>query len=487
MQFEPVIGLEIHLQLNSKAKLFCRAASKSVSEPNVNIDHYTFALPGTLPNLNWEPVEKALILALALSCQIQEVSYFDRKHYFYPDLPKGYQITQFYKPFAVLGVFKYPFQGRIKEVSIKSIQLEEDAGKSIHDRALNLSLIDLNRAGVPLVEVITDPCFNSAEEASEFVRFFRNLAKYLDISEANLEEGSLRVDANVSVRPATSLTLGTRVEIKNLNSYRFLTQAINFEIGRQIKEITEGREVVRETRGYNSGGNFTYSLRRKEELADYRYMPDPDLPPLRLPQSKILEVQSKLPILPMQTFDELVNNWMVPVEDAIAISYDRAFTRILREMIDLGVLPKIAVNYLVNDIQGILNEFNLESSKVVFPTPKIAELCRLYQEGKISSKTVKAYIRRLLLDDPRMNVIETIQAEGLLLEKVDRLDQVLEPILSELRELVDEIKNEPDKSKTHVKKKFGFLVGQVLRKMPNLDPRAVSEHLRQLVGLDEES
>lgn len=485
MQFEPVIGLEIHLQLNSRAKLFCRAANRATSDPNVNIDYYTFALPGTLPNLNWEPVEKALILALALNCQIEEVSFFDRKHYFYPDLPKGYQITQFYKPFARLGVFKYPFKGRIKEVPIRSIQLEEDAGKSIHDKVLNISLIDLNRAGVPLVEVITDPCFHSSEEAAEFVKFFRNLAKYLDISDANLEEGSLRVDANVSVRQVNSLNLGTRVEIKNLNSYRFLTQAIDFEIGRQVKEISEGREIVRETRGYNSGGNFTYSLRRKEELSDYRYMPDPDLPPLRLHESKILEVKAKLPVLPLQTFDELVNNWMVPVEDAIAVSYDRAFTRILRELIDMEVVPRIAVNYLVNDIQGILNEMNLDSSKVVFPTGKLAELLRLYQEEKISSKTVKAFIRRLLLDDPKMDVLGTIKAEGLLLEKVEELDKILEPVLSEFKEVIDEITQEPDKAKTHVRKKFGFLTGQVLKKLPNVDPRAVSEYLRKYLGLSD--
>ncbi|MCX7952083.1 MAG: Asp-tRNA(Asn)/Glu-tRNA(Gln) amidotransferase subunit GatB [Deltaproteobacteria bacterium] len=485
-EFEPVIGLEIHLQLNSRAKLFCRAENRFTDQPNVNVDFYTFGLPGVLPVLNREPVEKAVTLALALACQINEISTFDRKHYFYPDLPKGYQITQFYRPFAVLGVFSFPLNGRIKQVPIKSIQLEEDAGKSIHDKYLNKSLVDLNRAGIPLVEVVTDPCFKSSEEAAEFVKFFRNLAKYLNISEANLEQGSLRCDVNVSIRPRDSLVLGTRVEIKNLNSFKFLTQAINYEIARQIKEVREGRDVFRETRGFNPETGTTYSLRRKEELSDYRYMPDPDLPPLRLSSAFVDGLREKLPILPTQTFLNLTQNWAVSPDDAIIVSYDRRYTTLLNHLISRGVAPKVAVNFLVNDIQGLIKERGLESSDLPFPVEKLTNLLLHYQNNKISSRSVKNLLERLLRD-PTLDIEHTISSENLLIaSSEEKVHSIVDEVLKSFPDVVKEILSEEDKTKTHVKKKIGFLTGQVLAKSSNIDPKIARKSVEMKLGIKSE-
>ncbi|MCS6893858.1 MAG: Asp-tRNA(Asn)/Glu-tRNA(Gln) amidotransferase subunit GatB [Deltaproteobacteria bacterium] len=484
MDFHPIIGLEIHLQLNSRAKLFCRAPNFYSDNPNTNVDFYTFALPGSLPVINPEAVEKAVLLALGLCCQIQFESYFDRKHYFYPDLPKGYQITQFFKPFAVLGKFVFPMNGRLREVPIKSIQLEEDAGKNLHDRILGLSLVDLNRAGVPLVEVITDPCFRSPEEAAEFVRYFRNFARYLGISEANLEQGSLRCDVNVSVKKTDSVELGTRVEIKNLNSFKFLVQALNYEIGRQVKLVREGREVKRETRGYNPEKNVTYSLRSKEELSDYRYMPDPDLPPLVITDSMIKKIASKVPRLPNELFLELTEINHVNPDDAALVSYDKEYAELYLKMLKGGIAPKVAVNYIVNDLRGHLNTRNLSIDQIPFNISKLQQLLMAYQNNEISSKGVKTILEKLF-DQPALNIDEELAGtEYRIVDDASKAQQIVDEVLAENANLVSEILAQESKSSVFVQKRIGFLVGQAIKRAPHLDPKQLGALIRSKFGLD---
>ncbi len=482
MDFEPVIGLELHLQLNSTCKLFSRAANKFTEEPNLNVDYYTFALPGTLPVLNFEAVRKALTLALALNCQINKVSYFDRKHYFYPDLPKGYQITQFYQPLAVLGKFIYPTDGILKEVPIKSIQLEEDAGKSLHDKTLGKSLVDLNRAGMVLVEVVTDPCFRRPDEAAEFLKHFRNLAKFLDISEANLEKGSLRCDANVSVRPKDSMALGNRVEIKNLNSFKFLTLALSYEIGRQIKELNSGREVKKETRGYNAERNITYSLRTKEELSDYRYMRDPDLPALCISEAMLDEVRSNIPELPHSIYKRLVEIEGVPSAEAMQISYNRPLYEYAKYINSRGVSFKLAINYLINDITSHLKDRD-NPDEIPVKRESLAELLLLYQQRKITSKAVKECIDGMF-KDPELNIMDFLKSKEFLISFTEEeVLNLVDQVISSFPEVIQEIKKQTDPTNEYASKRISFLVGQVMKRKKGLDPKFVFDLIQEKLGI----
>jgi len=472
VSFEPVIGLEIHVQLKSSTKLFCRARNFFTDEPNINVDFYTFALPGTLPVLNKEPLEKAIILASALNCKINKVSFFDRKHYFYPDLPKGYQITQFFKPFAQMGNFSYPSENGLKEVTIKSIVLEEDAGKSIHDTALGCSLIDLNRAGVPLVEIVTDPCFSSPSEASGFLKALRNLVRFLDLSEGDLEKGSLRCDANVSVRQTGTMSLGTRVEIKNINSFKFLEAALEYEIARQIKQLREGKSVKKETRGYDSEKNITYSLRIKEEYSDYRFMPEPDLPPLVISEQLIERLKALAHPNPTDIYKTLVRDVGLSPSEALFISSTKPFAMLMLKGVERKKSSKILASLIINDIQGILNSLKKSADQIALPEEQIFELVDLLEADKLTRKNCREILAEIISSE-KASVTEIIESRQLLHSSLSNevLDYI-DLVLKENSDIVKEILKGRDKKKA-------ALVGLVLQKFNSANPREVSKVLDQ--------
>ena len=391
MEFEPVIGLEIHVQMDTKTKMFCSCPVEFGAEPNSNVCPVCLGLPGSLPVINRRAVEFAIRAGLALNCQINTKSVFARKNYFYPDLPKGYQISQYEEPIAVNGWLEV----NGKRIRIRRLHIEEDAGKNIHEGSK--TLVDLNRAGTPLMEIVTEPDIDSPQLAREFLEKLRNIMRYTGVSRADMEKGQLRCDINLSIRPKGSKEFGTRVEIKNVNSFRFVQKAIEAEMERQIKLVLSGQKVVQETRTFDPSTGLTHPMRSKEEAEDYRYFPDPDLLPLVVPVEWIEEIKRTMPELPEERFQRFVKDY----------SLDEYSARVLTDNKELGDFfedalkhynkePKLVANWLLNDLLGNLSEVgkDIEDSPV---SPKgLAELVRLIKEGTLSSKLAKEVLKEMV-------------------------------------------------------------------------------------------
>jgi aspartyl-tRNA(Asn)/glutamyl-tRNA(Gln) amidotransferase subunit B len=472
MDYETVIGLEVHVQLATQSKIFCAASAAYGGEPNEFIDPVTLGLPGALPVTNKRAVEFAIMLGLATNCEIRRFNRFARKHYFYPDLPKGYQISQFDEPICERGHVDF-FMGEAKRtVGLKRIHMEEDAGKNIHDSRTNSSLVDLNRAGVPLLEIVSEPEIRSPAEAAAYLRSIRQLVRYLEISDGNMEEGSLRCDANISLRPVGQLTFGTRTEIKNLNSFKFVERALEYEIARQTAILKAGQEVVQQTLLFDSVNGTTRPMRSKEESADYRYFPDPDLPPVVVEESWVREVQRKLPKLPAQWANELVEEFGLSPYDATVLTTERASVEFFHQVVAAGGNAKAACNWVTSELFGALNKASLTIEESPVSAQNLGELIKLIETDVISGKMAKTVFEEMFSSSKDPNTI--VQEKGLKQLSND------EEILAAIRREFD---GNPEQLAGYLggnERLHGFFVGQVMKATGGqANPKKVNELIRQ--------
>jgi len=392
-KYEPVIGLEVHVQLHTATKCFCGCANRFGSEPNTNICPVCLGLPGALPVLNAKAVEFATLAALALNCQVRERSIFARKNYFYPDLPKGYQISQYDKPLAEHGWIEVPAADRsTKRIGITRVHMEEDAGKSMHDGFLDSATrtyLDLNRCGTPLIEIVSEPDIRTPDEAFEYLTRLKEILLYTGVSDCNMEEGSLRCDANVSVRPRGQQKFGTKAEVKNVNSFKFIRAALEYEIERQVDVIESGGHVVQETRLYNADEGRTYSMRSKEQAHDYRYFPEPDLPPLIVSEQLLSETRKKLPELPEARRQRMMADYELTENDAHTLTASREFADRFEAAAKTARNPRRVANLLLNEVGGRLKALGIDLEQSPVTMAGIVQAADLLDEGKISSKQLK--------------------------------------------------------------------------------------------------
>ncbi len=465
--WEVVIGLEVHAQVTSQAKLFARASTKFGSEPNANVGLLDAGLPGMLPVINQECIAQAVKTGLGFGGQINLYSQFDRKNYFYPDLPLGYQITQHYHPIVGEGALPIEFEdGRQKEVRIERLHLETDAGKSIHDQHPEKTYVDLNRAGVALMEIVTKPDMHSAEEAALFFTKLRNLVRYLGTCDGNMEQGSMRADVNVSVnRPGEDW--GTRCEVKNLNSIRFMTQAIHFEAARQIEVLENGGEIIQETRLFDPNKGETRPMRSKEDAQDYRYLPDPDLPPLRLDDVFVEEIRKTLPELPHDKKARFVADFGLPSYDAEVLTQSRDIADYYEA--GLEALPswkgkgsdtkpaKILANWAISELFALLNKEDLTISESKVSAKSLAELVELILSGTISGKIAKDVFPIMWAEGKSADQI--VEEKGLKqVSDTGAIEAEVEKIMAQHADKVQEYRAGKEKL-------FGFFVGQVMKAM----------------------
>ncbi|MAR60368.1 MAG: Asp-tRNA(Asn)/Glu-tRNA(Gln) amidotransferase GatCAB subunit B, partial [Gammaproteobacteria bacterium] len=413
MNWETVIGLEIHVQLSTKSKIFSGASAVYGSEQNTNTSLVDLGYPGVLPVLNKEAVMMAIKFGLAIEASIAERSIFARKNYFYPDLPKGYQISQYELPIVSEGSLTIRLDdGTDKIIGVTRAHLEEDAGKSIHDMFDNETAIDLNRAGTPLLEIVSEPELSSAKEASLYMQKMHQLVRYLKISDGNMQEGSFRCDANVSLRPDGEKKLGTRAEIKNINSFRFIENAINYEIERQKELLEEGKEVIQETRLYDADRDETRSMRSKEEANDYRYFPDPDLLPISIDSSLIETITSSLPEKLEEKLERYTNQLSIKEEDAYEITRNTDLIDYFEESLETyNRNPQLLANILLTEIMAITNKANIQINDLDITPQSLAQLIERLDDGTISSKIAKDILNQL--KDSNFSVDDLIEDQGL--------------------------------------------------------------------------
>ena len=457
MQFEPIIGLEIHVQLATASKIFCCCSTEFGNPPNSNTCPVCLALPGALPVLNNQVPEFAAQLGLALNCDIRLDSQFSRKNYFYPDLPKAYQISQYDRPICENGWLEIETESRGKKrIGITRIHMEEDAGKLVHSDSSSESLIDLNRAGIPLVEIVSEPDLRSAEEAKAYMEKIHAIATTIGITDGDMEKGHLRCDANVSLRPVGQEEFGTRTETKNINSFRFVQQAVFFEIGRQREEILDGGEIIQETRLWDTSRKVTFSMRSKEEADEYRYFPDPDLPLVILTPELIETFRKNLPELPEKKMKRFMEVHGLSEYDAEVLSADREMSKYFEKVLVYGAVPKLACNWIIGDLLRVMNESGKSLKEIGLLPENLAELTKLLESGEISSKIAKIVFEEMLFSARKPE--EIIEKKGL--KQVSdsyELGRIIDELLKENPEQVEQYRA----GKTKV---FGFFVGQIMKK-----------------------
>lgn len=467
-RYEAVIGLEVHAQLRTNTKIFCGCSTQFGNEPNRNVCPVCAGMPGVLPVLNARAVEYAAKMGLAVGCTVNLRSVFARKNYFYPDLPKAYQISQYEQPICEHGRLDIEVEGGRKTIGITRIHLEEDAGKSIHNAAENQSYVDLNRCGVPLIEIVSEPDMRSAEEAVAYLKGLRSILLYLGICDGNMEEGSFRCDANVSIRPVGQKDLGTRAELKNMNSFRFVQKAIEYEIARQEDLLDDDDKVVQETRLFDSAKGVTVSMRSKEEAHDYRYFPDPDLIPVQLTQTQLDEWRSELPELPRARRERFVRDYGLPEYDAEVLTAEKDFADYFEAAVRAYHQPKKISNWMMSELLRELNLAKLTPGECMFRPAAMAKLVQLVEEGAISMTTGKQIF-------PDLFAIGTRDPEDYCKEK--GLVQISDS--AALEAAVDEViaanPAEAERFRGGEKKLMGFLMGQVMRKTKGqANPQLVS-------------
>jgi len=471
MEFEPVIGLEVHAQLKTKTKIFCGCSTAYGAPPNTHTCPVCLGMPGVLPVLNKTVVEYTLRMAVATSCRIEHESRFARKNYFYPDLPKGYQISQYDLPIAKNGYIEIETNGHKKRIGINRIHMEEDAGKLGHDPDRPLSRVDFNRTGVPLIEIVSEPDLRSPEEAGAYLRHLRSMVRYLDICDGNMEEGSFRCDANVSIRPKGSETFGTRTELKNLNSFKHVEKALHFEIKRQQAVIEDGGGVVQETRLWDPDKDRSTSMRGKEEAHDYRYFPDPDLLPLVIDDDWIHAIKNSLPELPGERKARFMQAYGLPSYDAGFLTSSRELADYFEACVTAFPQPKPVSNWVMGSLMGLLNAEGktIEASPV--SSQNLARLLKLVDEGVISGKIAKTVFDEMARSGRPPKAI--VEEKGLV-QVTDRsaIEKVAATVLADNPKAVEDYK----KGKT---KLLGFFVGQVMRETKGkANPKTVNEVLK---------
>ena len=474
MQWETVIGLEIHCQLNTQTKIFSGAATAYGAEPNTQACEVSLALPGVLPVLNKEVVKKAVMFGLAIHADIAEHSVFERKNYFYPDLPKAYQISQLEKPIVEHGQLDIMLDdGTPKTIGITRAHLEEDAGKSLHDDFDGMTGIDLNRAGTPLIEIVSEPDLRSAKEAVAYMRKIHAIVQYLDISDGNMQEGSFRCDANVSVRPEGETKLGTRTELKNINSFRFVERAINYEVERQIEVLESGGRVVQETRLYDADDDSTRSMRSKEEANDYRYFPDPDLLPVVLDASLLAELQANMPELPEQKQQRFLEAYGLSVDDAQQLTATRAMAEFFEQVLAQQSLPaKLVANWVLGEFSAALNQNAIEVADSPVNAERLATLLLRISDNTLSSKSAKQVFQALW--NGNQSVDQIIAEQGLeQMSDTGELETIIQQVVAANPQQVAQYRAGKDKV-------FGFFVGQVMKATKGkANPQQVNQILKQ--------
>jgi len=487
MKYEAVIGLEVHAQMLTETKIFCGCSTRFGSEPNTQTCPLCLGLPGVLPVLNKKALEFAIKTGLAMNCRISPYSRFARKNYFYPDLPKGYQISQYELPICEHGYIEIVVDGTIKKIGIVRIHMEEDAGKNIHESSGNYSYVDLNRAGVPLLEIVSEPDIRSPLEAIEYMKKLRAILRYLDVCDGNMEQGSLRCDANVSVRPEGQKEFGVKTEIKNLNSFKFVEKALEYEIKRQIKILEDKGKIIQETRLWNSERGTTESMRTKEEAHDYRYFPEPDLVPIMVEEKWIEEIRKSLPELPDRKRERFVSAYGLPEYDADLLTSEKLLADWFEEAVKLGGQPKIVANWIQGDLMRLLNEENKSIEESPLKPKQLVGMLRLIENGTISGKIAKTVFEEMYrtgaenigVADLRLPGLE-ITAEAIVKEK--GLLQISDA--GEIEKIVDEViakhPKEAERFRSGEEKLMGFFVGQVMKLTKGkANPQMVNELLKK--------
>lgn len=473
-KYEIVVGLEVHAQLLTRTKAYSNDMNEFGAQPNTNISVITLGHPGTLPKMNKRTVEFAIKLGLACGSTIAMEQHFARKNYFYPDLPKGYQITQDTTPICTGGSIHIKMDdGSEKEIGITRIHMEEDAGKSIHDVDVYDTLVDLNRAGVPLLEIVSEPDIRSSQEAYNYVSEVRKLVRYLEICDGNMEEGSMRCDANISVRLLGAKEFGTKVEVKNMNSIRNVQRAIEFEIIRQIEVLENGGKLFQETRGFDALKGITISMRSKEAANDYRYFPEPDLQPLVLDQNQINSIKAEMPALPRELYLKYTQALGLTQYDAYNITDNKSIALYYEELIGLTNNYKAAVNWMMGDIKSYLNEFGLEMEDFPIKPVGIAALIKLVDDGKISPSVASQKIFPELIKSPTAAPLSIAERLNLIQDSSE--DSILEFINTVIRQHPDEVARYRGGEKQLV----GFFMGQLMKVSGGkADPKAANSLLR---------
>jgi aspartyl-tRNA(Asn)/glutamyl-tRNA(Gln) amidotransferase subunit B len=475
--YETVIGLEVHVQLSTESKAFCGDSTAFGAAPNTHISAISLGHPGTLPRLNKRQVAFAVRLAMALGCKINTTNYFDRKNYFYADSPKGYQITQDRQPICVGGSLEIEVDGKKKHIRLHHIHMEEDAGKSIHDTDPHYSFIDLNRAGTPLLEVVTEPDLRSADEVAAFMTTLRQLVRYLDISDGNMEEGSLRCDCNVSVRQQGETQYNNRCEVKNMNSMRYAKRAIEYEVKRQIGIMESGGRVAQETLNFDPETGITTPLRSKEDANDYRYFPEPDLPPVVLSEQYLKKIEDEMPPLPKVLFEQFTTVFGLSPQDAFILTEEKETALFFIDFTQKTSNYKAAANLTINKIRPYLQEKNI--SWAAFPIEKenLAAFIQLIDEGKVSSAIAYQRIFPALIEQPTLAPM-LIAEELNLVQNSDNdfLQKVAQEVLAAF----------PEKVKEYQKGKkglIGFFMGELMkRSQGKADPKTGTAILVELLG-----
>ena len=458
MKYEAVIGLEVHAQLLTKSKVFCGCSTKFGAEANTQVCPVCLGMPGTLPVLNKTAVEYAVKMALATHCKVNHKSLFARKNYFYPDLPKGYQISQYNEPLTQKGYVDIEVNGEKKRIGITRVHMEEDAGKLLHGESYedaDYSFVDLNRAGVPLIEIVSEPDIRTSEEAVEYLKALRDILVYLEICDGNMEEGSFRCDANVSVRPVGQKEFGTKTELKNINSFKFVQKAIEYEINRQIEVVEDGGKVIQETRLFDSDKGITISMRSKEEAHDYRYFPEPDLLPLQIDEAWITEITSTLPELPAEKRERFTKDYGIPSYDAGVLTASKELANYYEECVKLFNQPKVVSNWVMGELLRLLKEDNRDVKDCPVKPCNMVKLIKMVDAGAVNLKTAKEVFEDVYKTgkDPEAIVKEKglvqVSDEGALIKAID------EVIAANPKEVAE--------YKAGKEKLFSFFIGQTMK------------------------
>ncbi|MDZ7671341.1 MAG: Asp-tRNA(Asn)/Glu-tRNA(Gln) amidotransferase subunit GatB [Halanaerobiales bacterium] len=476
--YETIIGLEVHVQLDTNSKIFCSCSTEFGSKPNTNTCPVCLGLPGTLPVLNKKAVDYLVMTGLALNCEIASYSKFDRKNYFYPDLPKAYQISQFDLPVAKDGFIEVETEDGTHKIGITRIHLEEDAGKLIHEGSIDKSsgsLVDYNRTGVPLAEIVSEPDMRTPEQAREYLNFLKKTLEYLGVSDCNMEEGSLRCDANISLRPRGQEEFGTKVELKNMNSFKAIEKGLAYEQKRQRKMIDNNEEIVQETRTWDENKNKTISMRGKEEANDYRYFPEPDLVPLEIDKNWIEEIKDKLPELPSVRKKRFIKEYEIPEYDAEVLTDTRQLADLFEECVEKFNNPKEVSNWIMGEFLRLANEEKMEANETKINGELLGKMLQMLDDGVISSKIAKTVFEEMFYTgkDPE----DIVEEKGLKqISDQDKLESLVEEILDDNPEAIEDIKNGKDKA-------IGYLVGQVMKETKGkANPQMVNELFRKKIS-----
>ena len=475
MEWEIVMGLEVHTELATKTKIFCGCSTEFGGAPNTHVCEICSGMPGTLPLLNERVVEFAVRTGLATNCQITQKTKFDRKNYFYPDLPKAYQISQLYLPICRNGYIEVKGEnGEPKKIGIHEIHMEEDAGKLIHDEFEDCTLVDYNRCGVPLLEIVSEPDFRSADEVIEYLEKLRAILQFTGVSDCKMQEGSLRADVNLSVRPKGQKEFGTRTEMKNLNSFHAIARAIAYESRRQIDLLEDGEAVVQETRRWDDNKGYSYAMRSKEDAQDYKYFPEPDLPPIEISDARIQEIRESMPELPEQKKQRYREALGLPEYDTEILTGNMAFVTLFEEAVKLCDSPKDVANWIMGEVMKLLNDTGTLPEDMTLAPEKLAVVIQMVKSGKINRGTGKTVLEKVFADgvDPESYVKENNLAQ---ITDLGAIRPVLEEVIAANEKSVSEYKA----GKTQA---MGYIMGQAMRALKGKAPaQEVQKMLHELL------